>query len=129
MKMLRLSFFGVMLLLQGCPGGPLDRTKEFQAQAKAGQPLIQAIEAFRKDTGNYPASLSQLTPKYLPEVANDVADRKHKFSGWEYSTDTNMNGIVSYSLYYFMGKGAVMYYPTNWISDDDGYRKPISIGQ
>jgi hypothetical protein len=127
MKLLRLSFFGLMLLLQGCPAGPRDRSKAFQAQVKAGEPLVEAIEAFRRDTGQYPASLPQLAPKYLPEVASDVSDRKHKFSGWEYLTDTNYDRMVSYSLYYYMGKGAVMYQPTNWISDDDGHREIISV--
>jgi hypothetical protein len=126
MKFLHLSSFGVMLLLQGCPVSPFDRMGEFQAHAKAGEPLIQALEAFRKDTGHYPASLTELAPKYLPEVAPESHDQ-HKFGDWEYLTETN-GERVSYSLYYFMGKGAVQYQPTNWTANDDGHVRPISMG-
>ncbi len=117
-----------MLLLQGCPASPFDRMPAFQAQAQAGMPLVQAIEAFRTDTGHYPGSLSELAPKYLPEVASEPGDLKRKFSGWEYLTETNYSGTVSYSLYYFMGKGGVTYHSTNWVADDDGHERNISIG-
>lgn len=127
MRLQYLSLFGVMLLLQGCPASPFDRTSEFEAQAKAGQPLVRAIEAYRRDTGRYPARLAELAPKYLPEVASDPSDLHHKFSGWEYSTLTNSAGTVWYDLYYFMGKGGVEYDPPNWIGDDDGHKKVLSI--
>ena len=126
MKLLRLSFFGVMLLLQGCPVSPFSRTAEFRARAKAGQPLVRAIEAFRRDTGHYPTSLHELVPKYFPgfpSIPSDPRARGSDSDGWEYYT----RGTDSYSLYYFMGKGGVEYDPPNWIGDDDGNRKVLSL--
>jgi hypothetical protein len=98
-----------------------DRTREFRAQAQAGQPIVGAIEAFKKESGHYPASLADLVPKYLP-APPDVPDRtNHKFRGWEYRTVTN--GIaVSYSLIYYMGRGGVEYDPPRWFGNDEGHR-------
>ncbi len=38
--------------------------------------VIIAIKAFKSETGNYPASLSELAPKYLPAVPPDPYDGK-----------------------------------------------------
>jgi hypothetical protein len=123
MKLLRLSFFGVMLLLQGCPVSPFSRTAEFRAQARVGQSLVRAIEAFRKDTGTYPATLAELTPKYLPKGTIKPEDYRHD---WDYYTVTNA-GTVSYGLSCFMGKGGVRYAAPNWISNEDGHEEVVSL--
>ena len=131
MNLLRVSFFGLMLLLQGCPVSAFPRAGEFRARAKAGQPLVRAIEAFRSDTGHYPTSLHELVPKYLPEFPSKPDDPHAKFSdcnGWEYFTMTN-GETVSYSLSYPLGKGGVEYEAPNWIGDDDGHRTVISLGK
>ena len=62
----------------------LDRTREFKAQAKLGQPIVRAIEEFRKQTGNYPPSLAELAPKYLPIAPDTIDLSKSKDTGWEY---------------------------------------------
>jgi hypothetical protein len=55
----------------------ISRAGEFRVQAQAGQPIVRAIEEFRKQTGSYPPSLSDLAPKYLlgggPRSARQVA--------------------------------------------------------
>lgn len=131
LKFLRACLLGVILwffagFLWIAAHTPPNRTAEFQKQAKAGLPLVRAIEQFRTDTGHYPAALPELAPKYLPEVASEPGDLKHKFSGWEYYTVTN-GATVSYNLYYFMGKGGVYYLPPNWVGDDEGHQIVLSI--
>src|ERR1017187_7494057 len=80
------------------------RTREFQAQAQLGQPIVRAIEECRKQRGAYPNSLADLVPKYLLTVPELPDESKNKFSGWDYRTVTN-GMVVSYSLTCFMGRG------------------------
>ncbi|MDI6739524.1 MAG: hypothetical protein QME74_04075 [Candidatus Edwardsbacteria bacterium] len=119
MRFLPILILGVITLLPAC-----SRNGEFRAQAQAGQPIIRAIEEFRKQTGSYPASLADLVPKYLPAVPDVPDASKRKFEGWEYHTVTN-NEAVSYSLRYYMGKGGVEYEPPNWVGNDEGRRTVI----
>ena len=95
------------------------RTREFRAKARAGQPIVQAIETFRKQTGNYPASLAELAPKYLPAMPDIQQDEHYKYGSWEYRVVTN-GGVVSYSLRSYMGRGGIEYEPPNWIGNDEG---------
>jgi hypothetical protein len=97
-----------------------DRTHEFRAKAREGQPIVRAIEQFRIQTGRYPASLTDLAPKYLPTVPELPDESQHKFSGWEYQTATN-GEAVSYRLSYYMGRGGVEYEAPNWIGNDEGH--------
>jgi hypothetical protein len=110
------GFLGLHLLF--------DRTREFRAQAQAGQRIVRAIEEYRKQTGSYPALLADLTPKYLPAVPELPDESRHKFQGWDYSTVTN-GLIVSYGLRYYMGRGGVEYEPPRWIGNDEGHRTVI----
>jgi hypothetical protein len=100
----------------------VDRRIEFWLKARSGQPIVQAIEQYHTQTGDYPARLAALAPKYLPTVP-DMADRTHgKFSGWEYWTTTN-GVMVSYTLIQYMGRGTVEYELPNWIGEwGDGYK-------
>jgi hypothetical protein len=102
----------------------LSRTREFRAQAQAGQPIVRAIEQFRKQTGSYPASLADLAPKYLPTVPDVLNESQQKFSGWDYQIVTN-GTAVSFALRYYMGRGGVEYEPPNWIGNDEGHRTVI----
>ena len=105
--------FGLHLLLP--------RTVEFRAQARRGQPIVRAIEDFKKQNGAYPVALTVLVPKYLPD-APDVPDRpNHKYDGWDYHTITN-GGAVTYSLRYYMGRGGVEYEPPVWVGINEGHR-------
>jgi len=119
-----------MLVLQGCPAGHFDRTAEFKAKVREGQPVIQALEAFHRDTGKYPKTLAELAPKYLPNLSNGPTDSEHYFGGWRFYTVTNYNedNSVTYDLSFFMGKGWVAYRPTNWIANDDGHERVLSVG-
>jgi hypothetical protein len=89
------------------------RTKEFLAQAQAGQPIVQCIEQYRMKTGHYPPSLADLAPKH--------SSAQELFTGWEYQTVTN-GAVVSYTFRYYMGRGGVEYEPPNWIGNDEGHR-------
>ncbi len=105
-----------------------DRTREFRAQAQAGQPIVRAIEDYHKQTGTYPPSLADLAPKYLA-IAPDIPDQsQHKFIGWDYHIVTN-GTAVSYSLMYYMGRGGVEYKPPNWIGNDEGHQTVVLSNQ
>jgi len=100
------------------------RTLEFRAQAQAGQAIVRAVEDFRKQTGGYPASLADLSPKYLPTILDLPDESQNKFKGWEYRVVTN--GLaVSYTLRYYMGRGGVEYEPPNWVGNDEGHKAII----
>ena len=60
-----LGFIGLLLLFS--------RTFEFREQARRGQPIVRAVDEFKKQTGEYPASLADLVPKYLPTIT-DIPD-------------------------------------------------------
>lgn len=109
--------YGLLLLA-------FDRTREFRAKACEGQPIVRAIQQFRKQTGSYPLSLSELAPKYLPKVPDLPDESQHKFSGWEYEVVTN-GASVSYRLRAYMGKGGVEYHVPNWIGNDEGHQTVV----
>ena len=105
---------------------PSNRTRQFRAQAMLGQPIVQAIERCRHDTGQYPQSLASLVPTYLKQ-APDIVDRESsKYTGWDYRTITNETE-VTYTLRYCMGRGGVEYEPPNWYGNDEGRRKIILL--
>ena len=110
---------GAAILLSAC-----SRNDEFLAQAHAGQPIVRAIEDYQKKAGNYPTSLADLTPKYLPTVPDLRDDSKHKFTGWDYRLVTN-GTVVAYRLRYYLGKGGVEYEPPDWIGNDEGRRRVV----
>lgn len=117
---------GLLLALGGVAGvrWAFGRERQFRAQAELGQPIVRAIESFRAQTGGFPASLAALVPKYLPAVP-ELPDRaQHKFSGWDYQTETN-GMVVSYSLRYYLGRGGVEYRPPHWVGNNEGSRKII----
>jgi hypothetical protein len=109
-------FCGVLAL-----GLMFNRTREFRAQANAGQPIVKAIEAFRKETGTYPASLTELVPKYMSAVPDMPDKANHKWRGWDFRTETNGTS-VTYGLRYYMGRGGVEYEPPVWMGNDEGHR-------
>ena len=104
------------MLVSGC-----SRTGEFTAQAQAGQPIVRAIEQFRKQTGSYPTSLADLAPKYLPRIPDTPNESQQKLTGWEYLAVTN-GAVVTYTLRYYMGRGGIEYEPPVWYGNDEGHR-------
>jgi hypothetical protein len=115
-SLLTLGICGIFLLRL-----MFSRTREFRAQATVGQPIVRAIESFRKATGGYPASLAELAPKYLPSVPDVPDESQHKFKGWDYRRVTN--GVtISYSLRYYMGRGGIEYDPPTWFANNEGHR-------
>ena len=99
----------------------LSRTREFRAQARAGQPIVRAVEDFRKQSGSYPSSLTNLVPQYLPTLPDIQQEGHYKRGSWEYRVVTNGTS-VSYSLRSYMGRGGVEYEPPIWTGNDDGHR-------
>jgi hypothetical protein len=100
------------------------RTREFRAQAQIGQPIVRAIEDFRKQTGSFPPSLTDLAPKYLATLPDIQQEEHYKRGSWEYRVVTN-GEAVSYSLRSYMGSGGVEYQPPNWIGNDEGHRTVV----
>jgi hypothetical protein len=45
-----------------------EKRPKLAAAAGAAQPLLDALEAYKRDNGRYPEELEQLVPKYLDEV-------------------------------------------------------------
>lgn len=102
----------------------LDRTREFRARARLGQPIVHAVDQFRAATGAYPPCLSNLYPKYLTAIPDIPNVESNKFEGWEYRTMTN-GSETSFTLRYYMGRGGVEYEPPNWYGNDEGHRSVI----
>jgi hypothetical protein len=102
----------------------LDRTDEFRIQAKRGQPIVRAIDSYRKDVGRYPVSLSVLIPKYLSQMPDTSYPSGHKFDGWEYRVIVNLDD-TTYTLRYYMGRGGVEYEPPVWYGNNEGSRKVL----
>lgn len=98
------------------------RTREFRAHAQAGQPIVQAIEAYRKQVGSYPPSLAELSPRYLPTLPEIKKEGHFNYGAWEYCLTTNSTA-VSYTLRSYMGRGGVEYDPPHWIGNNEGSRK------
>jgi len=115
-----------MLFLSACD---LDRSRAFRKKAQEGTPIVRAIEKFHKDTGSYPASIAELAPKYLSEaMATNVVAGPFAFKHWAYYTFTNSDATVSYSLFYYMGKGGLSYTPPNWTGLNEEHRIAIDSG-
>ena len=112
-------FAGAVILLSAC-----SRTNEFREQARAGQPIVRAIEDYRRQTASYPPSLADLAPKYLAAVPDTPDKPNRQFTGWDYSRVTN-GTVISYTLRYYMGRGGSEYEPPNWIGNDEGQRTII----
>jgi hypothetical protein len=122
MMVTSLGILMILICLVGLPKAH-DRQTRFNntAQAMAGQPIVRAIEEFRKQTGSFPSSLTDLAPKYLPTVPDRPDESQHKFIGWEYRMVTN--GVaVTYTLRYYMGRGGIEYEPPVWYGNDEGHR-------
>jgi hypothetical protein len=100
------------------------RMQQFRAKAKAGQPLVWAIEKFREETGDYPVSLTNLAPLYLATVPELPNPSNNQFSGWNYEVVTNA-GKITFRLSYYMGRGGVEYVPPHWIGNNEGSKKVV----
>ncbi len=100
-------------LLRSC------RTWAFRDRAHAGQPIVRAIEAYRKGTGRYPEKLADLVPRYLSATPDLPDTERRKYTGWEYHVVTNADA-VSYRLRSYLGHGGVEYQPPQWIANDEG---------
>jgi hypothetical protein len=106
------------------PGESIRRAGLERIMASA-QPIIEAIERYRNDTGEYPKSLTELTPKYLaalPPTGNAIFPQ---FGYRPPGTDWNRK-IPDYELFVRTPIGAL-----NW--DEFVYRPgrdyPVAVEQ
>ncbi|MEN8150813.1 MAG: hypothetical protein ABFS86_13400 [Planctomycetota bacterium] len=59
----RVLIFGVVLLAVACSEqADLDETR------RRGDRIVSALESYRTTEGEYPTTLEELTPDYLPEI-------------------------------------------------------------
>jgi len=58
------SLFAVAICLAGCS----DSRQAIKETKQSGNRIIRALEGFRADRGEYPRSLSDLSPRYLQEL-------------------------------------------------------------
>ena len=113
-----------VLAVCGLVAVELSRTRKFRAQARVGQPIVRAIEDYRKQWGRYPASLRELSPQYLATVPEIRKEGQYKYGSWEYRLVTN-GAVVSYRLRSYMGRGGVEYESPHWIGNHEGSRKIV----
>ena len=74
------AFFGLRLLFLGRLTLPSEA--EFEAIAKNGQPIAQAICDYRSEHGLLPLVISDLVPMYLPKAPDKAPE-----SGWRFDGD------------------------------------------
>lgn len=89
------------------------RNKAFTAVAENAQPLVNAIQAFEKDTGAPPPTLNTLVPNYLSEVPGtgmgscprfDYAAKGllHRPTGsWYLGFDTTDSGVLDFDAFFY----------------------------
>lgn len=106
----------------------VDRSRSFRAQAQRGQPIVRAIEQFKKHTGGYPGSLAILSPEYLPTPPETPNEADPKSKGWDYYLVTN-GSMTTFRLSYYMGKGGVYYQPPRWVGNDEGHESILTIDE
>jgi len=88
-------------------------------QAKAGQLIVGAIEAYKRQSGSYPASLDELAPIHRPTIPGLRTSAGSQFEGWQYQIVTN-RVTVSYRLSFYLGRGGIEYQTPNWVGNDEG---------
>jgi hypothetical protein len=72
-----------------------------QEGAKAAQPLINALEKYKKDQGAYPPALSALIPKYLPALPSAAPHYPFNYE--------SCSAPSGYRLSFKLGKDAINY--------------------
>jgi len=86
------------VLLAACalwPAGEDPKGKELKAQAT---PVLAALARYFKDKGEYPSSLHELVPRYLPAVPFAVGlrlDRDTKMIAFGYAPSWPQSGRVA----------------------------------
>ncbi len=138
----------LLCLLSGCDGYDARKTRQHQATAKALMPLVQAIEAYKTDHGEYPETLEKIIPDYLesepqlPDVADGLWYKRRDY----YYKSEFFDSIMPREYYLAVGINSeamlqrdeeLGYYPTRWRTSDNldprptpesgSYRNPIAL--
>ncbi|HEY2785407.1 MAG TPA: hypothetical protein VGJ05_10565 [Fimbriiglobus sp.] len=82
----------VMISLMMPAAGKVSEAADRTEQAQRNRHLAFALQAFKKDTGKFPAKLDELAPKYLPSVPDDL------FSGKPLIYKPDEKGYLLYSV-------------------------------
>jgi hypothetical protein len=92
--------------------------------AQAGQPIVQAIQDYHKQTGSYPPSLFALMPKYLADFPPIPHQPYAKFFGaWDYRVLKHYDEVY-FTLSMYMDDGnKVTYEWPYWFKDEVIARK------
>lgn len=94
--------FGIVLLVIGIVAVwwltslPYDEAK-CRRQIRQGEPVVAALEAYRRDTGTYPESLHELIPKYLavmPALEGVEAADRLTDEAWGYDRTEPTNFVL-----------------------------------
>lgn len=64
----RLLAAAAVILLAGCSVYPVAQDPDGLNLRRNANGVMMALQSWHHDRGNYPASLSQLVPSYLPEL-------------------------------------------------------------
>ncbi len=108
LKNLLVMFF-VTLTMSGCAifAKPPGKGARAEAGFNSCRPIVEALESYKRDSGNYPGSLSALNPKYLLEVPTEV-------NGFpiRYKEDQQRGFVLSFS-YTPPGMNECVYEPAN----------------
>ncbi len=89
------------LFLTSCAGSVGKGRKELEKVVEKGEIIIDALEEYKKDSGEYPIELSSLYPKYISHDIELVYDfsyaREDQLRGG-YFTDEEIDGCGGYQL-------------------------------
>lgn len=107
------------------------RRHGFQLAAQRAEPLVAAIERYRRERGEPPRELSALVPDFLPAmpaqlpplqiVTGDEAQRVYGGNEWALSSEVSI-GILNWDMWLYFPNGA---YPRHgfggWLERIDGW--------
>jgi len=79
------------------------------------RPIVQALEEFKADNGQYPITLSQLVPTYLQQLPYPgiLGARAFSYRCPPTRFDSSNDGTTAYELYVQMGIEDVYFYIPN----------------
>jgi hypothetical protein len=83
------------LALAACSSMPPGEDKQGQSLKAAATPVLHALIKYRKEQGEYPRSLFELTPKYLGAIPFQPGLRYDRDAGGiEFSYERGMLGVT-----------------------------------
>lgn len=121
---------GSLAYLAGCStrqlvfGSP--RKEAFHALGARLMPLVNAIEAYHRDNGTYPAELALLVPAYIPAIPATGMGNYTNYTyivGHQAELNEGNPWIIKMHVGYGMGFDELYYYPKQNYPDASGYER------